>query len=82
MSPTTEDILRQALALPEPERVALTARLLESLDDEAVDADWASAWEAELDRRCNELDAREVQAIPWSEVRENLQRMIDKPGDA
>lgn len=51
-----EQLLQQALQLPEADRGKLAAQLLRSLDpeDEAAPADWQARWTAEtaeIDRR-------------------------------
>jgi putative addiction module component (TIGR02574 family) len=59
-------LLEDALRLTEKERADLAARLIDSLDPE-VDADVASAWDAEIHRRLSELDSGVVKPVPWPE---------------
>ncbi len=50
--------------------------LIESLHSE-VDLDAEEAWNAEIQRRVEELDSGKVETIPWSEVRQRLFRGFD-----
>lgn len=62
-----EQIRYAALALAPNERAALAAELFESLDepaDEGVD----EAWEAEIDRRLDEVDRGTAQTVSAEEV--------------
>ncbi len=73
MSVTVEELLRQALQLEPKARAELAALIIESVPTESpqeVDA----AWEAEIRRRMQELEAGSVETIPWEEVREKLIR--------
>ena len=73
MSVTVEELLRQALQLEPKARAELAALIIESVPTESpqeVDA----AWEAEIQRRMQELEAGSVETIPWEEVREKLIR--------
>jgi putative addiction module component (TIGR02574 family) len=65
------EILKAALALPTQARAALAGSLLESLDTE-VDEGAEAAWATEVTRRLAELDGRQVNTIPWAEVRRRL----------
>jgi putative addiction module component (TIGR02574 family) len=69
MSPTTEEVLHSALALPVGEQVELIEALIAALD-EADPEPLDEAWMAEIRRRSAELDAGKVTPIPWSVVRE------------
>ncbi|REJ89362.1 MAG: hypothetical protein DWQ34_11715 [Planctomycetota bacterium] len=71
MSTTAERLFSEALELPDAERAALAARLIESLDSEAEE-DAAEKWETEIRRRVEELDSGAVRPIPWSEVRRTM----------
>ena len=71
---TVEDLFAKAAALPEDDRAALAARLLDSLEDEASDEDVEEAWAAEVRRRMANYRAGNVQTIGWSELRERLHR--------
>ncbi len=75
MSRRTEQLLREALELPERDRAEVAARLLESLDhekDDEVDA----AWAAEIERRCADLDAGRTTTSDWEDVRRRIEQEI------
>ena len=73
MSPTAEELLKQALNLGERDRASVAGALIESLHQE-VDPGTEEAWDAEIRRRVEELDSGAVETIPWSEVRARLFR--------
>lgn len=70
MSPETSDLLKKVLALPVDERAALANTLLDSLGtaDESVQ----EAWDQEVARRIEDLDAGRVETIPWEQARRQL----------
>ena len=73
-----KDIETQALALPEHERSALVARLLDSLDsvfDDSPEA-VARAWDEEVARRVADFEAGRTEGIPAEQVHAELQAMI------
>ncbi len=75
MPPRTEELLNEALQLPENERAEVAARLIESLDrdkEDEVDA----AWAAEIERRCAELDAGRTTTSNWEDVRRRIEKEI------
>ena len=69
-----EDLFAKAVTLPEDERAALAALLLDSLEDEASDEDAEKAWVAEVQRRMANYRAGNVETIGWSELRDRLHR--------
>jgi putative addiction module component (TIGR02574 family) len=73
MSPTAEELLKQALTLDEKDRASVAGALIESLHQEA-DPDAEEAWDVEIRRRVEELESGAVEAIPWTEVRKRLFR--------
>ncbi len=73
MSVTVEELLRQALQLEPKARAELAALILESVPTESPQ-EVDTAWEAEIRRRMQELEAGSVETIPWEEVREKLTR--------
>jgi len=73
MAVSRDDILRQALALPERDRADLIAALIDSLDAEA-DEGVEEAWRTEIERRARELDSGTVESIPWEVVKSRLAR--------
>lgn len=79
MAVVFKDIEAQALALPEPERSALAARLLDSLDSEFDDSPdaVARAWDKEIARRVAEFEAGAGQDIPIEQVQAEVRAMLD-----
>jgi putative addiction module component (TIGR02574 family) len=73
MSPTAEELLKQALSLDEKDRASVAGALIESLQQE-TDPDAEEAWDVEIRRRVEELESGTVEAIPWTEVRKRLFR--------
>lgn len=71
-------LLEEALRLPDCDRAALAASLIESLDPD-IDEDSPIAWDDEVGRRLEELDRGEVSEIPWSEARRALRDDADDP---
>lgn len=76
-----ETVLREALTLPEQERVEIAGALLESLGPEP-EADVEAAWRQEVAARVAALDAGEVTTTPWGEIRDRfLARLSERrPG--
>lgn len=79
MNTKAEDLLANALTLPESERAEIAAQLIASLG-QTVDAEAQEAWDAEIARRIEELDSGKVETLPWSEVRRMLFRTFDDTG--
>lgn len=71
MPPSTEDILSQALAMPENERAAIAERLLLSLDTR-LDPNVEEAWQQEVQRRLSEIENGDIACVPWEEVRRRI----------
>jgi len=74
MSPSTQELLKAALALSEDERIVLAGELLESVGAETASEEWAASWRAEISRRWQELESGEVKAISWTKVAQRLQQ--------
>ena len=70
MSAIVDSILVEALRLPDSERAALAASLIESLDT-TVDADAEAVWAAEIRRRVGALDAG-APTTPWEQARKRI----------
>jgi hypothetical protein len=70
----TKALLREALALPDPERADLAAELLASLDEPAADdPETVSAlWSEELDRRGKRVLSRGAVGEDWDSLRVRL----------
>jgi putative addiction module component (TIGR02574 family) len=71
MSPSSQQLLNNALELPTADRGRLAALLIDSLEGDA-DADAESAWDEEIHRRLTEIDSGSATLIPWSEARERI----------
>ena len=71
MSPTANQILRQALSLDENDRASVAGALIESLHGD-VEPGASEAWETVIQRRVHDLETGAVKTIPWSEVRNRL----------
>ena len=73
-----KDLEAQVLALPESERSALVARLLDSLEsvfDDSPDA-VARAWDEEIARRIADCDAGRTQGIPLEQAQAEIQLLL------
>jgi putative addiction module component (TIGR02574 family) len=68
-------LLDQVLSLPENDRAAMAARILESLDPE-VQRDVDEAWAVEIERRCAAVDAGTLATSDWKDVRARIERDI------
>lgn len=75
MSSSVAELFEQASELSEADRATLAVLLIESLEPEPT-ADTEAAWAVEIKRRVAELDAGAVTTVPWSAVREELQRRL------
>ena len=72
------DIEAQALQLPVEERGRLADCLIRSLEPEPQDTpeNIAKAWEVEIARRIEEMDAGRTESIPYEQVRAELRALI------
>jgi len=73
----TQTVLDAALALPSAERAELAERLWESLPDEKLDAAFAEELAREIRSRRERYLRGESQLHDWSNVREELNAIID-----
>lgn len=78
MSSTPKQLFDDAMQLPDDERAALAARLIESLEP-APDQDAQAAWDSEIQRRLEELENGQVTPIPWSKARQMILGVLDGP---
>ncbi len=76
MSPEVSDLLKRALALTVDERAALANTLLDSLEetDESVQA----AWDEEVARRMQDLQAGKAVTVPREELHQELVAMLNE----
>jgi len=73
MAKSVVELFRDADDLDERERATLAGLLLERLETEPdPDPDVEQAWAAEIDRRLAQIDAGEVEPVPWEEVKDKL----------
>ena len=75
-----KDVETQALALPEHERSALVAKLLDSLDSVFDDSPEAveRAWHEEVARRVKEFESGAGQDVCDERVQAQLQAMLER----
>ena len=69
------ELLKKALSLPDKERAALAASLIDSLDT-TVDDGAEAAWQEEIARRLNEVETGKVKTVPWQEVRRKGSKLL------
>lgn len=75
MSTTLSELEKQARELPKEDRARLALTLIESLDP-PDEGDVESAWLAEIERRCREIERGEVQLIPADQVMAEARRLL------
>jgi len=68
---TAEELLREALQLPEADRARVAAELLASLEPDLETRD-GEAWIAEVERRAREAIAG-VSGLTWDETRKRVE---------
>jgi putative addiction module component (TIGR02574 family) len=78
MKASSSEVFKQALKLGEHDRATLAGLLIESLDREEPGPDLETAWKVEIHRRVKELDAGDIETIPWEEVKNRLFRRGDR----
>lgn len=71
MGEEANQLLEQAMTLPEGERRELALRLLRSLGT-AEDQDIMEAWYDEAERRLADVREGRAQTVPWEQVRDKL----------
>ena len=73
-----QDLLREALSVPQAERADVVTQLLASLDNPtSEESDVHAAWAAEIERRARRVIAGETQGIPWEDVRRRAIQELD-----
>ena len=75
MSISIESIEAQAMKLSPDERADLADRLWTSV---AEQADIDAAWDVEIERRIAQLDAGEVEGVPWETVIADLRAQLKR----
>ena len=76
MSPDVSDLLKRALALSVDERAALANTLLDSL--EAPSQSVQEAWDEEVARRIEDLNAGKAVSVPWEQLQRQLLSMANE----
>lgn len=73
-----QDIEAEALQLPLEERNRLAGRLQESLEPAPHDTPETieKAWDEEIARRLEDMDAGRTESIPYEEVRAEMRALI------
>jgi len=71
MNARVDHLLHEALELPDAERSALVAALLDSLEGSA-DPSISEAWRDEVRQRRNALRDGFIQTTPWAEAKARL----------
>jgi len=74
----SQEFLNDLMRLPDEQRAALAAALIESLDH-GVDEDAEAAWSVEIARRLGEVESGQVNTIPWPQARQMI--AADEPPD-
>lgn len=73
MSKGTQAVLADALRLDSAARAELAAEILASLDGRA-DADAQAAWNDEIERRIEAIEAGTICLGPWEQVKRRLEK--------
>ena len=73
--PTSEEIFRDAMALPPDARAELTERLVESLAQD-ISPEITSAQLAEVRRRIAQVESGEVELIPGDEALARVRSLL------
>ena len=76
MNSKLETLIAAAMELSDRDRLHLACVLLDSVDPPHK-ARTEEEWEAEIKRRCHEIDTGKAKTIPWPEVRRKLLEGID-----
>lgn len=75
MPKTASDVLADALRLEPNARAEVAAELLASLDGPS-DPDAEAAWDAEIERRVQAIEAGTIRLEPWAEVKRRIERDV------
>lgn len=78
MTTRGEKLLQQVPELPEADRTAIAARLIERLDSEA-DEGVEAAWADEIRRRIAAIDSGQERILDWDDVEARLFRLASEP---
>ena len=75
MTKEARAVLADALRLDSAARAELAAELLASLDGPA-DPDAEAAWNDEIDRRVEAIEAGTVRLEPWEQVKRRIEKAL------
>jgi putative addiction module component (TIGR02574 family) len=73
MTKGTQAVLADALRLDSAARAELAAEILASLDGPA-DPDAEAAWNDEIDRRIEAIEAGTIRLEPWEQVKRRIEK--------
>jgi putative addiction module component (TIGR02574 family) len=79
MTQSVQQLLDNALALPDDEQLQLVSALISAVDERGL-RPFDDSWLVEIQRRSGEYDAGAVKPIPWSEVKEKVRREVARSG--
>lgn len=82
MTVAAKKIVKQALALPESERMKVVGELLKSIPAETETLsreEWEEAWKKELEKRIEEMESGKDPGVPLEVIWADL-RKLDKKG--
>ena len=80
MSARADELLQEALALPETERLHLGEALLSSVDPYG-ELPFDPEWLAEVVRRASRIDSGESKLSSWPEVRDSARASLKAKSD-
>lgn len=75
MTKGVQTVLTDALRLAPDARAELAAELLASLDA-PTDSDAEAAWNVEIERRIEAIEAGEIELEPWEQLKRRIQRDV------
>ena len=78
MPMTVEQLVEEALALPNEARALLVEQLADSLEADSPDQHWHELWAAEVQRRLEEVRSGRVQTIPGDEALAQVRRSLGR----
>ena len=76
MSKASNEVLADALRLEPDARADVAAELLASRLDGPGDPDAETAWDAEIERRIEAIEAGAIRLEPWSDVKRRIERDV------
>ncbi|MCP4109644.1 MAG: addiction module protein [Desulfobacteraceae bacterium] len=75
---SSDNLIKEALSMPENERARIAEKLIVSLHDQPSHKT-DEAWHIEIERRVKEINSDEVQCIPWEDIRDRLSEVCMMP---